>query len=130
MRPADSSALRTHAADPEGETQRAGEAVMVHNAGMSNITLRGARDDDFRAITDFDGAVFGEPWKADDLDLLRPTLELDRFILAHDGDDLVGVSGNYSLELTVPGLDVLRVAGLTWVAVSPTFLHSLTMHVL
>jgi predicted acetyltransferase len=93
---------------------------MQHNAQMSNITLRGATDDDFRAIVDFDGAVFGEAWKADELDLLRPTLELDRFILAHDGDDLVGVSGNYSFELTVPGPRVLRVAGVTWVAVSPT----------
>ncbi len=87
---------------------------------MSNITLRGATDDDFRAIVDFDGSAFGQAWKDDDLDLLRPTLELDRFIVAHDGDDLVGVSGNYSLELTVPGPGVLRVAGVTWVAVSPT----------
>lgn len=93
---------------------------MLHNAEMSNITLRGATDDDFRAIVDFDGAAFGQSWKEGDLDLLRPTLELDRFVLAHDGDDLVGVSGNYSLELTVPGSRVLRVAGVTWVAVSPT----------
>jgi len=87
---------------------------------MSSITLRRATDDDFGAIVDFDGAIFGELWAAEDLDLLRPTLELDRFVLAHDGDDLVGVSGNYSLELTVPGPNVLSVAGVTWIAVSPT----------
>ena len=93
---------------------------MQHNALMSNITLRGATDDDFRAIVDFDGAIFGQVWKDDELGLLRPTLDLDRFVVAHDGDDLVGVSGNYSLELTVPGPRALRVAGVTWVAVSPT----------
>ncbi len=87
---------------------------------MGNITLRRATDDDFAAITDFDGAAFGEAWPAEELDLLRPTLELDRFILAHDGETLVGVSGNYSLEVTVPGPRVERAAGVTWVAVAPT----------
>ena len=58
---------------------------------MGKITLRRATDDDFSAMTDFDGASFGEPWPAEELELLRPTLDLDRFILAHDGETLVGL---------------------------------------
>lgn len=87
---------------------------------MGNITLRRATDADFSAITDFDGAAFGEPWPPEAAALLRPTLDLDRFIVAHDGDALVGVSGNYSLELTVPGPNVVPAAGVTWIAVAPT----------
>ncbi len=87
---------------------------------MGNITLRRATADDFMAIAEFDGAAFGEVWPKEELELLRPTLDLDRFVLAHDGETLVGVSGNYPLELTVPGLAVERAAGVTWVAVAPT----------
>ncbi len=87
---------------------------------MGNITLRRATDDDFAAIAEFDGAIFGDIWSAEELELLRPILDLDRFVLAHDGDALVGVSGNHSLEVTVPGPSVERAAGLTWVAVAPT----------
>lgn len=87
---------------------------------MGKITLRRATDDDFAAMADFDGAAFGEIWTPDEVELVRPTLELDRFILVHDGDTLVGVSGNYSLEVTVPGPRVERAAGVTWVAVAPT----------
>lgn len=87
---------------------------------MGNITLRRATADDFVAITEFDGAAFGEVWPAAELELLQPTLELDRFVLAHDGESLVGVSGNYSLEVTVPGPRVERAAGVTWVAVAST----------
>ena len=65
---------------------------------MGNITLRRATADDFMAIAEFDGAAFGEVWPKEELELLRPTLELDRFVLAHDGETLVGVSGNYSLS--------------------------------
>jgi predicted acetyltransferase len=87
---------------------------------MGNISLRRATADDFMAITEFDGATFGEVWPKEEIELLRPTLELDRFVLAHDGETLVGVSGNYSLEVTVPGPAIERAAGVTWVGVAPT----------
>lgn len=93
---------------------------MVQTGHMGNITLRRATDDDFVVMTEFDGATFGEAWPPEELELLRPMLDLDRFVLAHDGDTLVGVAGNYSLEVTVPGPSVERAAGVTWVAVAPT----------
>jgi predicted acetyltransferase len=47
-------------------------------------------------------------------------LELDRILVAVDGDDIVGTSRNYSLELTVPGGAILPAAGVSAVTVLPT----------
>lgn len=47
-------------------------------------------------------------------------LELDRTLVALDGDDLVATSRNYSLELTVPGGSILPAAGVSAVTVRPT----------
>ncbi len=87
---------------------------------MGNIMYRRASDDDFDAIVDFDGAAFGQTYPDAVRDLLRGVLDLDRFVLAFDGDALVAVSGNYSQELTVPGSKQVPAAGVTWIAVAPT----------
>ncbi len=85
-----------------------------------SISYRIATDSDFEAMCDFDGAAFGSVWEAEERAAVRPTLELDRFVLAHDGSELVGVAGNYSQQLTVPGNRVVPAAGVTWVAVGAT----------
>jgi predicted acetyltransferase len=46
--------------------------------------------------------------------------ELDRTVAAFEGDEPVGVSRNYSLELTMPGGRTVPVAGVSWVSVRPT----------
>jgi predicted acetyltransferase len=48
------------------------------------------------------------------------SLEHDRALVAVDGDDVVGTSRNYSLELTVPGGATLPAAGVSAVSVRPT----------
>ncbi len=85
-----------------------------------SISYRIATDSDFEAMCDFDGAAFGAIWEAEERAAVRPTLELDRFVLAHDGSEIVGVAGNYSQQLTVPGDRVVPSAGVTWVAVGAT----------
>lgn len=87
---------------------------------MGKITLRAATDEDFDEMVDFDGLAFGDPWPVESREVVRRALELDRFVVAHDGGSLVGVAGAYSLELTVPGPRIEPVCGVTWVAVSPT----------
>jgi predicted acetyltransferase len=87
---------------------------------MPAITIRTATDDDFETICDFDGKMFSEEWPPEQRALLKPTLEMDRFRLAHDGGNVVGVAGNYTQELTVPGGSILPAGGVTWVAVAPT----------
>ena len=49
----------------------------------------------------------------------RRTIELDRFIGALDGDDVVGSAGAYSMRVTVPGGEV-GAAGITAVGVLPS----------
>jgi predicted acetyltransferase len=46
--------------------------------------------------------------------------ELDRTRVALDGDQIVGVSRNYSFELTMPGGGFVPAAAVSWVAVVPT----------
>jgi predicted acetyltransferase len=50
----------------------------------------------------------------------REFLEPDRMFALLDGDQMVGVSANLSLELTLPGGNVLPMTGVTWVTVIPT----------
>ncbi|MFZ0322780.1 MAG: GNAT family N-acetyltransferase [Actinomycetes bacterium] len=45
-------------------------------------------------------------------------MELDRAVLAHDGDKVVGAASLFSLDLSVPGGSV-PTAGVTWVGVHP-----------
>jgi predicted acetyltransferase len=45
---------------------------------------------------------------------------LDRMLGAFDGDEIVGTTASYPLELTLPGLRIFPVAGVTSVAVLPT----------
>jgi predicted acetyltransferase len=46
--------------------------------------------------------------------------ELDRTVAAFEGDEIVGVGRNYSLELTLPGGAMIPVAAVSWIAVRPT----------
>ena len=49
-----------------------------------------------------------------------PTIELDRFRIAIDGDDVVGTAGSFGLEMTVPGGGTLPTGGVTWVSCAVT----------
>lgn len=87
---------------------------------MGQIDIRVPTDDDFPTMLRFDGIAFGDPWPDDLTELARATLDLDRFRVAHDGDDLVGIAGSYRQEVTVPGGAQVSAGGVTWVAVAPT----------
>lgn len=87
---------------------------------MGKVTIRVPTDDDVEPMIVFDGLAFGEAWPENLIELARPTLDLERFRIAEDGDTLVGVAGSYGQEVTVPGGAQVRAGGVTWVAVSPT----------
>jgi predicted acetyltransferase len=89
-------------------------------APSSGIRLRRVTDADFDEMVDFDGRMFGDMWNPDHLPAMRAVMDLDRFVVARDDTQLVGVAGSYELELTVPGLAVVKAGGVTWVAVAPT----------
>lgn len=84
--------------------------------------LRRATADDLRAIADVDARAFGSHQSDSDLEAFRPLFEPDRFLLACDPDSgaIVGATGSYPLEVTLPGGAVLPAPGVTWVSVDPT----------
>lgn len=87
---------------------------------MGQIDIRVPTDDDFPTILRLDGIAFGDPWPDNLAELARATVDLDRYRIACDGDDIVGIAGSYGMELTVPGGAQVPAGGVTWVSVVPT----------
>ena len=92
----------------------------IDTANTGTIDIRVATDEDFAAMLRFDGLAFGDVWSDDLHDVVRSTLDLERFRIAWDGDAMVGVAGSYGQEVTVPGGAQVRAGVVTWVAVAPT----------
>lgn len=61
------------------------------------------------------------PWSDDDRRVALDRFEFDRTLAAFDGTTPVGVTMCYSFQLSVPGLQMLPAAGVTFVAVMPTY---------
>lgn len=64
--------------------------------------------------------AFGEEPKQERIDDEHLVIEYDRMIGVADGEQLVASAGAYSLEVTVPGPNVVPMAGVTWVACLPS----------
>lgn len=85
------------------------------------IEIRTAVDDDFEPLTAFDARSFGSgAYSTEDRDVIRPTMDLDRYRLAFDGGAIVGAAGSDPFAMTLPGLTTIPMAGVTWVAVAVT----------
>ena len=67
-------------------------------------------------------AAFGYQQTEEELEHFRPMFEPDRFLLACDPDSgtILGVTGSYPLDVTLPGGAILPAPGVTWVSVDPT----------
>src|SRR5204862_3728487 len=90
-----------------------------HHGGMPNeIVLRNPSDADFARFMAPLSIAFNEELSPAAIENDRRTMELDRFVGALDGDDVVGCAGAYSFRLTVPGGEV-GAAGVTAVGVLP-----------
>ena len=61
------------------------------------------------------------PWSDDDRRVALDLFEFDRTLAAFDDRTPVGVTMCYSFQLSVPGLQMLPAAGVTFVAVMPTY---------
>ena len=63
---------------------------------------------------------FGTPQVSNEiLEQQRALCEFDRTLAAFDGDEIVGTTGIFSFDMTVPG-GSMPTAGVTWVSVKPT----------
>ncbi len=78
------------------------------------------REAALRKIAEVDETAFGEGFTDEELGSpIFGVLDDDRTFLAWDADEVVGVSANFSLDLSVPGGSV-PAAGVTFVGVRPT----------
>ena len=85
------------------------------------IEIRTPVEDDFGPLTDFDARTFGSgAYSAEDREVTRPTMDLDRYRLAFEDGAIVGAAGSDPFEMTLPGLTTIPMAGVTWVAVAVT----------
>jgi hypothetical protein len=64
------------------------------------VRIRPPAEADVLAMYRADGTAFGSQWKPADIERTRPTIELDRFRIAVDGDDVVGTAGSFRLDMT------------------------------
>lgn len=64
--------------------------------------------------------AFGVAFPVRELDKVRSGLEVDRSFGAFDGGRFVASSSTFTMQLTVPGGEVVPIGGLTWVGVLPT----------
>lgn len=82
--------------------------------------LRPVTEEEFPKFARSIGTVFGNPPSDEHIEHWRTIVELDRTLAVFDGADIVGTTGAYSFQLTVPGLQTLGAAGVTMVTVMPT----------
>jgi predicted acetyltransferase len=85
----------------------------------TEYTLRSGTPEDFDAINDVLSDAFHETWDADAIEFERAVYEPERAPLVFAGDRLVGVSGAYTRDLTVPG-GIVPSAHVTMVSVEAT----------
>jgi predicted acetyltransferase len=84
--------------------------------------IRPISPDEFDAFNLVDEHAFhGGPPSDSDRELTLERFEFDRSLVAVDGSTFVGNAGAYSFQLSVPGQEVLPAAGVTYVAVLPTY---------
>ena len=84
-----------------------------------DVEIRVAREDEFEPFGRTVAAAFGDELPREFLERIRRVVDLDRCLVALDGDELVGTAEALRLTLTVPGGQV-RAGGVTSVGVLPT----------
>jgi predicted acetyltransferase len=84
------------------------------------IEIRVATENDWRAMSRVDMHAFGYTMTQEEEDRGRSAIDFDRFRIAVDGADVVGVAGSWELEMTMPGGDAIPTGGVTWVSVAVT----------
>ena len=83
-------------------------------------TIRPVTDGEFAAFTRTVQTAFGNHAGSDEAEGWRSITEIDRTLAAFDGDDVVATAGAFTFELSTPGGNVVRAAGVTAVGVLPT----------
>jgi predicted acetyltransferase len=97
--------------------------VLHHDAPpllVPSIALRRATAADLPAIAEADGRSFGQHHSDDQLAEIRRLFDPGRYVLAEDAGEIVGVTGSFPFDVTLPGGAALPTEGVTWVSVAVT----------
>jgi predicted acetyltransferase len=86
----------------------------------SEFVLRPVTRDELTEFTMTPLTAFGERFEPARFELDWTSVELDRTLAAFEGDQIVGTGRLYSLELTMPGGQLVPTAAVSWIAVLPT----------
>ena len=84
------------------------------------LEIRPVTDEEFPAYTRVTSAAFGHVPKDEEVEDWRAATDLTRTVAVFDGGEIVGTAGAWNLDLTLPGLATIPVAGVTAVGVRPT----------
>ena len=103
-----------------GDPGVAASARVCHHWVMEDLKLRPLREEEFAEAVWVASMAFGEHPSEDDKVHYREGFDLERSMCAFLDGNLVGVSTALSLELVLPGGNILPAGGLTWIAVLPT----------
>jgi predicted acetyltransferase len=97
------------------------EGNMTQSAS-SPYPIRPIEEDELDGFLNVDEHAFNtSPWSDGDRRVGLDRFEFDRTLAAFDDTTPVGVTMCYSFRLSVPGQEVLPAAGVTFVAVMPTY---------
>ncbi|MDP9068316.1 MAG: GNAT family N-acetyltransferase [Actinomycetota bacterium] len=83
------------------------------------IEIRNCTDDELTLFFRTLATAFGDEIPASEVERIRNVLPLDRTFAAFEGDRLVGSSGSFPFQMTVPGASVAA-SGVTMVGVLPS----------
>src|SRR5690348_15077034 len=86
---------------------------------MSDVVLRRVTRDELPGVTGFLFRNFNDDPEEAEVERDMKPVELDRLIVAFDGDQMAGTAAAYTRRVTVPGGPV-PAAAVTWVSVGPT----------
>lgn len=84
------------------------------------VRIRRAVPGDLPALFEADGRGFGFQYTEQAVEDGVPTIDPERFLLALDGEVIVGVTGSYGFDVTPPGGAPVETEGVTWVSVAAT----------
>ena len=91
-------------------------------SASSPYPIRPIEENELDGFLNVDEHAFNtSPWSDDDRRVALDRFEFDRTLAAFDDTTPVGVTMCYSFQLSVPGLEMLPAAGVTFVAVLPTY---------
>ncbi len=84
------------------------------------ITIRNVTPEEFFAWEEVMGTAFGFDPRPEDSEAWKKRAEFDRYLVAVEGDQMVGSGGAVTFSMTLPGGAPMTVGGVTAIATRPT----------